>query len=268
MINRAPINIEIDISDQTIRRYSEENLLVSNDNQVYTFNITLTNANTTVDLTSIDRIIIKFNKPDNTKVEYSSLDGDRLQITDAPNGIITYQLGTQEIAKEGDVVSELSLYGSNGERITSCQFTFKVRQDIDLDGAIESTNEFNTLTTLILDTNELHDQAEVLIPQMEEAVQSTKVTPKTGVLTYTDITTTYPTPEVGWLVHTTDTGKWWRYDGTDWINTATYSNEALDALIADNMILNIDNLQTGKKYKAGIQISADGKPQFIYEEVI
>ncbi len=38
--------------------------------------------------------------------------------------------------------------------------------------------------------------------------------------------------------------------------------------LASPMTLNVNDLQTGKKYKAGIQISAEGKPQFIYEEVV
>ncbi|MCG8484602.1 MAG: hypothetical protein MJA31_14920, partial [Clostridia bacterium] len=63
--------------------------------------------------------------------------------------------------------------------------------------------------------------------------QHMKVIPKENVSTYADIATTYPNPETGWLVNTIDTNKWWRYDGSTWINVATYSSDALNSLIAN-----------------------------------
>ena len=39
---------------------------------------------------------------------------------------------------------------------------------------------------------------------------------KESVATYTDIATTYPTPETGWLVATLDTQQIYRYNGSTW----------------------------------------------------
>ena len=162
-------NLALDITYGALRKY--DYLLVSNDNDVYTFNITLTNANATLDLTNVDHIDIVFEKEDKTTVQYSTLDGTRLQITDATNGIITYEVGTQEIAKDGNVTGEIHLYGSSNERITSCQFTFKVRQDIDTDNAVKSTSEYSTLANLILEVESLIAGEEPLAQQVQQDLE-------------------------------------------------------------------------------------------------
>lgn len=244
MISKS-FDIDLDIVYGILKKYSYT--LVQGDTKSYIFNINLQNSGTALDLSTADHVKIYFKKADGNDVEYSSLDGDRLTITDAVNGVIQYEVGSQEIARAGTVIGELSIHGTDGEELTTPQFSFITRPEIGSDGSVQSTTEYSTLTTLIIDTQDVIDEANSVIStanqmitdgnnkiiELEEARSSMVVIPKTGVATYTDISTTYPTPTLGWLVHCTDTGKWWRYDGSTWINTATYSNSALDALIAE-----------------------------------
>ena len=226
MITKS-FNITLDISNGTKRKY--DYLLVANDNEVYNFLITLEDNGAKLDLTEIAHVEIKFQKSDGTQVQYSSLDGDRLSITDAINGIISYELGAQEIAYEGPVASEVSLYGANDERITTSQFTFRVRLDIDNENAVTSTNEYSTLIRLLNETEGINAEAVILLPQMQEVIDNNKLIPKPAVPTFADIATTYPTPEVGWIVNVDADSKWYRYDGTTWINTYNYNYDGVTA---------------------------------------
>ncbi len=88
--------------------------------------------------------------------------------------------------------------------------------------AISATNDANSAT----------GQLNIALTKVDNAEKTMIVIPKTGVANYAAMLSTYPNPEIGWLVHTLDTMKWYRWDGSTWINIATYSNEALDALIA------------------------------------
>ena len=56
------------------------------------------------------------------------------------------------------------------------------------------------------------------IPTIDQKIAdvTTGVIWKESVATYTDIATTYPTPETGWLVATLDTQQIYRYNGTTW----------------------------------------------------
>ena len=50
---------------------------------------------------------------------------------------------------------------------------------------------------------------------------------------------------------------------------ATYTVKEATSLVAQiNDLESFENLQTGKKYKYKFQLSAEGKPQIIYEEVV
>lgn len=95
--------------------------------------------------------------------------------------------------------------------------------------ANEATNSANSAAG---NANNATGQLNIALAKADAAEKTMKVIPKTGVASYAAMLSTYPNPELGWLVHTLDTMKWWRWDGSSWINIATYNNEALDAVIA------------------------------------
>jgi FtsZ-interacting cell division protein YlmF len=55
---------------------------------------------------------------------------------------------------------------------------------------------------------------------------------KNPVATYDDIVTIYPTPQKFWTVRVLDTGKLYRYDGTEWVWIDTLNTTVYDALVA------------------------------------
>lgn len=55
---------------------------------------------------------------------------------------------------------------------------------------------------------------------------------KNPVATYDDIVTIYPTPQKFWTVRILDTGKLYRYDGTEWVWIDTLNTTVYDALVA------------------------------------
>ena len=79
--------------------------------------------------------------------------------------------------------------------------------------------------------------------------------------TYWGLTASKGVDGTGTAVATTTTDGWMAAADKVELNLHT-------AQLAENMILNVNDLSTNKQYKAGIQISAEGKPQFIYEEVL
>ena len=72
-------------------------------------------------------------------------------VVDAVNGIIYYNCGTNEIAYPGVVKCTIELYGENKSRMTTMQFSFKVRPQLSPDVDITSTTEYTVLQGLIDD---------------------------------------------------------------------------------------------------------------------
>jgi predicted phage gp36 major capsid-like protein len=55
---------------------------------------------------------------------------------------------------------------------------------------------------------------------------------KNPVATYDDIVTIYPTPQKFWTVRALDTGKLYRYNGTEWVWIDTLNTTVYDVLVA------------------------------------
>lgn len=72
---------------------------------------------------------------------------------------------------------------------------------------------------------------------------------KAAVATYADILTTYPNPEEGWTVVTTDTNIAWRYSGGAWVqisaNTIPIATSSVDGLMSTHMFDKLDGIATG-----------------------
>jgi hypothetical protein len=128
---------------------------VRNDTDVYILNITLLNNKQPINLTN-KTVSITFKKPDNNTVTAA------VNILEAEKGKVEYKLGTSEISVEGTVTAEIQIFGTNEERLTSTQFQFYVRDELDDGGGIESSTEYPILTTLISDVAHLFQRIEAL----------------------------------------------------------------------------------------------------------
>lgn len=67
-------------------------------------------------------------------------------------------------------------------------------------------------------------------------------------------------------VNITDTGGY--YDSTDVEGVLQEVGSELVTHKADTMPHQVQNLQTGKTYRYGLRVTAEGQPQIIYEEVV
>ncbi len=77
----------------------------------------------------------------------------------------------------------------------------------------------------------------------------TSMTWKPAVATYTDIATTYPNPQEGWTVVTTDTNIAWRYSDGAWIeisaNTIPLATTSVDGLLSSTLFTKLNGIEAG-----------------------
>ena len=135
-------NLEINISNTVPLRTNY--VFVQNDIDVYILNFAILKRKTPVDLSEVDSCTVTFKLSDNTVVV------GEVQITDATNGKLQYELGTSEISVAGNVLATLEFYGVNNERLSSPQFTFKVIAELGSDEAIQSVDDYNILSRLLI----------------------------------------------------------------------------------------------------------------------
>jgi len=141
---------KLDVARQPLIPYIE---FVQGDTKVNVLEIELLNNGNAIDLAGTT-IAIVFKKQDGHTVI------GQAQIIDAQLGKIVYELGTQEIACPGKVQAEVQIYGQDGKRLTSKEFYYYVRAQLDDGQAIESTTEYPILTALIAELNALKPEGE------------------------------------------------------------------------------------------------------------
>ena len=112
--------------------------------------IELFERTTPIDLTDVSYCEIIFKKSDGniTHSKTNELQA-RLIITDILNGKLTYQLGTQDISTVGLVHATLSLNGTSGERLTTCNFQMNVLQYLDNDAQSTTSTSINSFNSRI-----------------------------------------------------------------------------------------------------------------------
>lgn len=125
--------------------------VVQNDQNVYYFNIRITDGINDIDYSQVERATITFEKRDGHVVQ------GNLEPTE--NGY-RYMLGTNEIAYPGKVIASIQLYGDLDERLTTAQFAFNVVRDLITPSAIESTTEFDALAKAIVMMEDLESRLE------------------------------------------------------------------------------------------------------------
>ncbi|MBU3112011.1 SGNH/GDSL hydrolase family protein [Clostridium lacusfryxellense] len=138
----VPIPHIINIDLSKIINTNKSIIIKKNDTNSHLFKINITDNGVPYPLTgSTARIYLK--KADKNKL-FSDCTMD-----DAANGKITYLVETQAVSYAGIVSSEITIYGPNGEILTTVTFIFVVTPVIRDDSAIESTSEFTALTNAL-----------------------------------------------------------------------------------------------------------------------
>lgn len=120
--------------------------LVQNDQNVYYFNIRITDGINDIDYSQVERATITFKKKDGNVIQGNLVPADKGY---------TYKLGTNEIACPGKVVASIQLYGEDGERLTTARFQFEVVADLITPDAVQSESRFPILQQLVADVEQL-----------------------------------------------------------------------------------------------------------------
>lgn len=141
MIKRE-YNIKIDL--KTTKKINTFATFIQGDLLVNYINISMYNNNTPLDLTPFKLIQIVFKRGDDVIIS-----GNALDIKDAQNGKLGYLFGSEEVAEPGRVDAAISLYGENGEKISTVQFYFNVVEEINADDVIATSNQYGLLSNLI-----------------------------------------------------------------------------------------------------------------------
>ena len=154
MINTIDHIINIDLANKINMNQSIN--IKQNDTNSHKFIINIFNNSVVYDLTGTTSRIY-FEKSDATKVFLDCV------LDDTIVNKLSCLLTTQALSYVGLVASEITIYGTAGEILTSVTFNFTVSEVIRDDMAIESTSEFTALTNAL---NAL-DEAVVSIPTVE-----------------------------------------------------------------------------------------------------
>ncbi len=196
-------------------------------------NITLVDGLNPYDLSGAN-VEIVFAKPDGTTVIQDNSNG--VVIIDELEGKIQCTLNTNTIASPGQVNAEVRVLKGGEILLTSARFDFYVRKPLITDDTIESTNEFPILNLLITITEGLIQQVEQIEKQVPENV--------VDELNNLSVLAGQLQSELSDLEADVNSHK------------------------AENMPHQFINHKENKTYKFGFQVSVDGKPQIIYEEVV
>jgi len=140
MINTINHNINIDLANKINMNQSIN--IKKNDTNSHKFVINIFNSSVAYDLTGTTSRIY-FEKSDATKVFLDCT------LDNALTGKLSCLLTTQALSYAGLVASEITIYGTAGEILTSVTFNFTVSEVIRDDAAIQSTSEFTALTNAL-----------------------------------------------------------------------------------------------------------------------
>lgn len=144
-------NINIDLSRKI--NTNQPIIIKQNDTNSHLFKLNIMNDGLVYDLTGTTARIY-FRKYDKTTVFADCV------IDDAITGKISYLLGTQTVSFAGLVTSEVTIYGSTGEILTTVSFNFLVSAVVRNDAAIESLSEFTALTNALLAVNGINGKVD------------------------------------------------------------------------------------------------------------
>ena len=152
MINTIDHIINIDLANKINMNQSIN--IKKNDTDSHKFVINIFNNSLTYNLTGTTSKIY-FQKADDTKVFLSCVYDEIL------NNKLSTILTTQALASVGNVATEITIYGTSGEILTSVTFNFTVTAVIRDDVAIESTSEFTALTDALAVVTNIENKLDI-----------------------------------------------------------------------------------------------------------
>ena len=196
----------------------------------------------------------------NSEIAFSKSDGTTV-LQDKNSGInvlnnkIECMLSSNTIASPGRVLAEVRVLEGT-KVLTSSRFEFFVKKAIVNDETIASTNEFPIL-------QELTDNVKGVI-----ATEASRVTAENLRITNEIDRVTAENERV--IAEDNRATTFAGYDArvTDVEDDLTTHKEDYTNHLVDNMPHLIEDLKNDIKYKYGLQLSATGQPQIIFEEVI
>lgn len=111
---------------------------------------------------------------------------------------------------------------------------------VTAEGVRVSNENARVSNEAIRQSNESQRQSQTsqALQDIKDAVDTTKIIWKTPVQTYSNIATTYPNPELGWIVETLDTKFVYRYDGTSWVYVTNNSASANSEIMSNKGVAN------------------------------
>jgi len=132
------INHEFDIDLLDIIKPTLNIKIKKNDTNSHNFKMNISNGKTPYDLTGSEAKVY-FKKQDGTKVFLSGV------LDDPTNGKLSCLLTTQTATYAGIVAFEVTIFGTDGEVLTSLTCDFTILDVLRDDEAIESASEFTAL---------------------------------------------------------------------------------------------------------------------------
>ncbi|MBK5243049.1 polysaccharide deacetylase family protein [Clostridium sp.] len=166
MINTIDHIINIDLANKI--NMNKSIYIKKNDTDSHKFVINIFNSGINYDLTGTTAKIY-FKKPDGTKVFLDCI------IDSVLNNKISSLLTNQVLTSPGQVESEITIYGTSGEILTSVTFNFTVSEVIRDDMAIESTSEFTALTNALAIVTNIALKADKTYVDSQDLLISNKV---------------------------------------------------------------------------------------------
>lgn len=143
---------------------------------------------------------------------------------------------TNETSRQSQESSRQTIFSSNESsrqstftvNETDRQNIFETNEDVRIQNDEDRTVQFDALKTEVVEsTNNANAAAvntNVATANYTSVVEQTRKTYKAAVNTYADIITTYPNPEIGWVVTSKDDNIEYRWDGVEWLDIG--SNES------------------------------------------
>lgn len=161
-------------------------------------------------ITNVNQYKVNYNSPNAVVYFHPDREGQTMHFAYTGMGLV-YIDGSRVV----------TLYENGTIRETLNQLVETLRQT-NLEAQENETTRLSNETTrqsneLIRLNNELARQ------QLKQQVETeTLIIYKNKVTSFSAISTTYPSPQVGWVTQTSDTGDRYRFNGTQWINIGTY----------------------------------------------
>ncbi|WP_053957172.1 BppU family phage baseplate upper protein [Inediibacterium massiliense] len=136
---------DIILNTKILNTLTSNMVVTQNDKDTNVLKIKVFDGDSEIDYTQVDHARIFFEKRDKEVIQ-----GDLTKVSDG----FTYQMGTNEIACNGEVLTIIHLYGSNNERLATSKFKFEVERDLENKNAIKSSSQYSALETIIVEFRE------------------------------------------------------------------------------------------------------------------